>query len=69
MRGLTADPADLDLDREVVIKILEGRGAEFGFPITPIGSGAEKLCGWIEKKTPFDYLSSLPSGNFEGRLA
>jgi hypothetical protein len=56
VKGLTADRRDLDLDREVVIKILEERKAEFGFPIVPAGKEAEKLCAWIEKEAPSDYL-------------
>lgn len=56
VEGLTADRADLDLDREVAILILEGKGAEFGFPIVPSGSSAEKLCSWLREDPPEDYL-------------
>lgn len=56
VRGLTADRADLDLDREVAILILEKKGAEFGFPIVPAGSAAEKLCTWLHEEPPEDYL-------------
>jgi hypothetical protein len=52
VKGLTADRADLDLDREVVIKILEDRGAQFGFPIVPSGDKPEKLCGWLQEEPP-----------------
>jgi hypothetical protein len=55
VKGLTADRADLDINREVVLKILEDREAEFGFPITPVGS-AEKLCGWLQQEPPSDYM-------------
>jgi hypothetical protein len=68
VKGLTADRADLDLHREVVIKILEDRGAEFGFPIVPQGSAPEKLCAWIAEEPPTDFLNwsrdpRLVSGN------
>jgi hypothetical protein len=57
VKGLTADRADLDLDREVVIKILEDRRVEFGFPIVPEGSAPEKLCAWIAEEPPTDFLN------------
>jgi hypothetical protein len=57
VKGLTADRADLDLDREVAIKILEDRRADFGFPIVPVGSAPEKLCAWIAEEPPSDFLN------------
>jgi hypothetical protein len=55
VKGLIADRSDLDLEREVVIRILEERGAAFGFPILPTGSQAERLCGWLTEELPNDY--------------
>lgn len=56
VRGLTADRSDLDLHREVAILILEKKGAEFGFPIVPVGNAPEKLCNWLHQEPPDDYL-------------
>lgn len=69
--GLTANRAVSDLDREVVILILEKKGAEFGFPIVPAGRKPEKLCTWLKQEPPSDYMEwgrdpRLVSGGVHG---
>jgi hypothetical protein len=56
VKGLTADRCIVELDREVAILILEKKGAKFGFPIVPFGDQPEKLCDWLRKEPPEDYL-------------
>ena len=56
VKGLTADPSGINLDREVAILIHEKMAAEFGCPIVPTGTRAEKLCGWLHEDPPTDYL-------------
>ena len=56
VKGLTADRSVPDLNREVVILIMEKKGATFGFPITSGTSDPEKLCGWVQEEPPSDYL-------------
>jgi hypothetical protein len=68
--GLTANRVVPNMEREVAIRILEGRKADFGFPLTSGQPHAEKLCGWIQEEPPNDYMEwgrdpTLISGKFE----
>jgi hypothetical protein len=55
--GLTASRSVFDLDREVVIRLLEQKGAPFGYPIIPRSAhGPEKLCEWVHEEPPQDYM-------------
>jgi hypothetical protein len=70
VRGLTANRVVPNMEREVALRILEARKADFGFPLTSGRSHPEKLCGWIEQEPPNDYMEwgrdpRLIAGKFE----
>jgi hypothetical protein len=54
--GITANRVVPSLTREVVLKILESRNAEFGFPLTSGHPYADLLCGWIKQEPPNDFM-------------
>jgi len=56
IKGLTANRVVPSLYREVVIRILESRKADFGFPLTSGEHKPNKLCGWIQEQPPNDFM-------------